>query len=41
MAEIFGDQVDVADVLAKHGDMQLVHGSISDEKHSSDKVDPA
>jgi hypothetical protein len=25
MAEIFGDQIDTVEVLAQHGDMQLVH----------------
>lgn len=25
MAEIFGDQIDTNEVLAKHGDVQLVH----------------
>lgn len=36
MAEVFGDQIDTQEVLAKHGDTRLVHETDSD--HKSDKL---
>jgi hypothetical protein len=32
MAEIFGDQVDASDVLARHGEVQLVHDDVLDKR---------
>ena len=39
MAEIFGDEIDVGEVLAQHGEKALVHSHRDVMEHSQDKVD--
>lgn len=41
MAEVFGDQVDAEEVLAKHGEAALVHHRHQDVQSHHEKADYA